>query len=148
MVCSPAKPASTIPCTKRCVASLIRTVSGSAKACRRAAKLTVSPRTVALAAAPSCTLPTTAAPVLRPIRKCGRTPCLASRLGPSVLSRCRIDSAARHARNGASSKATGAPNGVSLGSHHRQCHNNSVYPENLCKKNCQRQHTRLQGSSG
>ena len=85
MECSPAKLASTIPCTNRCVASLINTESGSARACKRAAKFTVSPRTVTPASAPSCTFPTTAAPVLRPIRKCGRTPCLLSRSGPCGL---------------------------------------------------------------
>ena len=38
--------ASTMPCTNRCVVSLSKTVSGSASDCNRAAKFTVSPRTV------------------------------------------------------------------------------------------------------
>ena len=39
------------------------------------------------ASAPPCTFPTTAAPVLRPIRKCGRTPCLRFRLDRRSLGR-------------------------------------------------------------
>jgi hypothetical protein len=87
----------------------MHTESGWASAWKRAATFTVSPRTVTPASLPLCTLPTTAGPVLTPMRNCGRTPCSASKTLPSVFSRCKIESAARHARNGASSKAIGAP---------------------------------------
>ena len=87
----------------------MHTEPGSASAWNRAATFTVSPRTVTPASVPLCTLPTTAGPVLIPMRNCGRTPCSASRSLPAVFSRCKIKRAARHARKGASSKATGAP---------------------------------------
>ena len=67
MARSPAKLVSTSPCTEWCVASLINTEFGSAMDCKRAAKFTVSPRTVPPAPTPSSIFPTTAAPVLRPI---------------------------------------------------------------------------------
>ena len=59
----------------------MNTVSGSASACKRAATFTVSPRTVTAHRRRSRTLPTTAAPVLRPIRNCGWTPCLVFEIG-------------------------------------------------------------------
>ncbi len=65
------------PLTSRRLASLMTAAPGAAKACRRAATFTVSPRTVTPASAPPCTLPTTAGPELRPMRNSGRAPCLA-----------------------------------------------------------------------
>ena len=121
MVCSPAKLSSTSPCTSRCVTSLRNTEFGSAIDCKRAAKFTVSPRTASPPPARSSTLPTTAGPVLMPIRICGRKPCFASRFGPSASRLCRMESAAREARSGASSNAIGAPKTAMMPSPVKSC---------------------------
>jgi hypothetical protein len=84
-------------------------VPGSARVCRREAKLTVSPNAVTPPSAPLCTSPNTAGPQFIPIRTWGCTPNSASISVPPALSRWRIANAARQARKGASSKATGAP---------------------------------------
>ena len=57
MACSPAKLASTIPCTSRCIASLMNTDFRLGQGRKRAAKFTVSPRTVTPALAPPLNLP-------------------------------------------------------------------------------------------
>ena len=121
MVCSPAKVVSTSPWTRRCITSLINAVFGSAKDWTRDAKFTASPRTVTCASAPSWTFPTTAAPVLSPIRYCSRTPCFASSSGAATLIRCRMDRAVRQARSGASSTATGAPKTAMMPSPVKPC---------------------------
>jgi hypothetical protein len=97
------------------------TESASAEACKRAATFTVSPRTVTAASVPPWTLPTTAIPVLRPIRNCGRSPCLTSRSAPEAFSFCNIDRAARHARSGASSPPIGAPKTAMMPSPVKPC---------------------------
>ena len=88
--------------TARNVRSPTRISPGSAACCRRAARLTASP--VTRKSRPGVT-PVTTRPVLIPIRSAIGM----SRRSPSVVSRERITSAARTARSGSSSCATGTP---------------------------------------
>ena len=88
------------------MASATTTVPGSASACRRAARLGVSPTTASSCAAPSPTRsPTTTSPVAIPTRAASGSP-------PGAVSRATAAVAAkpaRTARSGSSSCATGQP---------------------------------------
>ena len=69
----------------------------------------MSPNAVGAAAVPK-SLVTTTGPELIAIRTAGRTPYLAISVGAIAASRSWINSAARHARSGPFSSASGTPN--------------------------------------
>ena len=55
------------------------------------------------------------------MRNCGRTPCFGFESAAAAVNRCKIGRAARHARNGASSSASGAPNSAMMPSPVNPC---------------------------
>ena len=101
---------------RRRVISVITIVPGSAAVCIRAATFTASPSAVYSYRRSDPTLPTMTGPLLMPARGWKSMPCVAFswRANSSVAS--SMSSAARMARSGSSSCATGAPKNASSAS--------------------------------